>query len=98
MTGKLERQQGVEGRRALGAKILKVMDRELSERPFLAGDAYTIADISNFAYSHLAGDAGFDLAAHTHIQAWIERIRSQPGFLAETHPYSIDPYSVRDLP
>lgn len=98
LTGKIDRQQGVEGRRALGVKTLGVMDRELAERPFLAGEAYTIADISNFAYSHLAGEAGFDLSAYPNVEAWIERVRSQPGFLAEMHPYSIDPYSVRDLP
>lgn len=98
LTGKLDRQQGVEGRRALGVKTLGVMDRELGERPFLAGEAYTIADISNFAYSHLAGDAGFDLGLYPNLQAWIGRVRSQPGFLAEMFPYSIDPYSVRDLP
>jgi glutathione S-transferase len=98
LTGKLDRQQGVEGRRALGDKTLRVMDRELAGRPFLAGEAYTIADISNFAYSHLAADAGFDLSAYPHVQAWIERVRAQPDFLAEMHPYSIDPYSARDLP
>jgi len=98
LTGKIERQQGVEGRRALGHKTLGVMDRELARRPFLAGEAYTIADISSFAYSHLAADAGFDLSAYSNVGAWIERIRAQPGFLAEMHPYSIDPYSVRDLP
>jgi glutathione S-transferase len=98
LTGKIERQQGVEGRRALGHKTLGVMDRELARRPFLAGEAYTIADISSFAYSHLAADAGFDLSAYPNVGAWIERIRAQPGFLAEMHPYSIDPYSVRDLP
>ena len=98
LTGKLDRQQGVEGRRALGHKTLRVMDRELAERPFLAGETYTIADISNFAYAHLAGDAGFDLSAYPNVEAWIERVRSQPGFLTEMHPYSIDPYSVRDLP
>lgn len=98
LTGKLERQQGVEGRRALGDRILGVMDRELAGRPFLAGEAYTIADMSNFAYSHLAADAGFDFDRYPNVQAWIGRIRAQPGFLAEMHPYSIDPYSVRDLP
>lgn len=98
LTGKLDRQQGVEGRRALGDRILGVMDRELAGRPFLAGEAYTIADMSNFAYSHLAADAGFDLSLYPNVQAWIGRIRAQPGFLAEMHPYSIDPFSVRDLP
>jgi glutathione S-transferase len=98
LTAKIDRQQGVEGRRGLGDKALGVMDRELGERPFLAGEAYTIADMSNFAYGHLAGDAGFDLGQYPNVQAWIERVRVQPGFLATMYDYSIDPHSVRDLP
>ena len=35
--------------RALGERTLSVLDRELIRRPFIAGDTYTIADISIFA-------------------------------------------------
>ena len=61
-------------------------------------DAYTIADISVFAYASHAADGGFDLAPHRHLRAWIERVRAQPGFLSVTYLYSIDPHSTRDLP
>ncbi len=98
LTGKLDRQVGVEGRRALGVKALGVLDRELARRPFIAGEAYSIADISLFAYGHRAEEAGFDLAAFPAVTAWIERVRMQPGFLDTIYPYSIDPHSARDLP
>jgi glutathione S-transferase len=32
------------------------------------------------------------------MRAWIDRVQSQPRFLAETYPYSIDPHSVNELP
>jgi glutathione S-transferase len=32
------------------------------------------------------------------VVRWIERVRAQPGFLAECHPYAIDPFSSGDLP
>ena len=98
LTGKLDRQVGVEGRRDLGAKALGMLDRELSRRPFAAGEAYTIADMSLFAYTSRAEEAGYDLAAYPAVSAWIERVRMQPGHLATIYPYSIDPHSVRDLP
>lgn len=98
LTGKLDRQQDLEGRRRTGLKALAILDDQLSGRPFIAGDTYTIADISLFAYVHRADEAGFDLADYPAVQTWIRRVRDQPGFLAEMHPYSIDPHSSRDLP
>jgi glutathione S-transferase len=98
LTGKLERMAGIEGRRAIGVKALKVLERELADRPFIAGRAYTIADMSLFAYTHRADEAGFDLGDYPAVTAWIARVKAQPGYLAEMYPYSIDPHSVRDLP
>ncbi len=98
LTGKLELQQGVDARRALGLKTLRALDRELVTRPFAAGDTYTIADMSLFAYTHLADDAGFRLADFPNVVAWVERVKAQPRFLAEVYPYSIDPHSGKDLP
>jgi glutathione S-transferase len=98
LTGKPDRQPGVEGRRALGEKVLTVLDRELGTRDFLAGDTYSIADMSVFAYTHLADDARLPLARHPNVLTWVKRIRAQPRFLGEVHPYSIDPHSHKDLP
>lgn len=99
LTGKLARRSDdvVESKRAGSARCLAVLDRELSARAFLAGDAYTIADISVFAYVHLANEAGFPLEDFGNIMAWTRRVREQPRFLSETFPYSIDPHSGSEL-
>ena len=95
LTGILGRQPDIEWRRALGAQVLAVLDSELRNRPFLAGTDYTIADMSIFAYTHLATEADFDLASRTNLVSWTERVRAQPGFLAVTYPYSLDPHSSK---
>lgn len=99
LTGKLPRRAPalVEGKRGAGLQSLALLETELSARDFIAGDAYTIADIAVFAYGSLAAEAGFDLAPYPRFLAWIERVRSQPGHLAQMHPYSIDPHSVKEL-
>lgn len=100
MTGKLPQRDAamVEGKRKAALRTLALLDNELASRPFIAGDTYTIADMSIFAYASRAAEAGLSLEAYPHFRAWIERVQSQPGFLAEMHPYSIDPQSIRELP
>jgi glutathione S-transferase len=99
LTGKLnDFVREVPTARALGNRALDILNAELGKRPFIAGNAYTIADISLFAYSHVAPDANFDLSARTHLTAWIDHVRRQPGFTGEVFPYSIDPYSGQKLP
>lgn len=100
MTGKQDRRPPglIEMKRSGGLRALGILDRELSTRPFVAGDGYTIADISMFAYGHRADEAGLPLADFRHVCAWIERVRAQPGFLQGIHPYSVDPHSWKELP
>ena len=99
LTGKLgEFASEVPTARALGERALRVLDSELVRRPFIAGDAYTIADVSVFAYAHVAGDANFDLSDRPNLKAWFDRVRDQAGFFGEVAPYSSDPYSSQKLP
>ena len=100
MTVKLAQRDAalVAGKRKAALRALALLDDELSSRPFIAGDAYTIADMSIFAYASRAAEAGLSLQPYPRFRAWIERVESQPGFLAEVHPYSIDPHSIRELP
>ena len=99
LTNKLERfARDVATAHALGNRVLDVLDGEFAKRPFIAGDAYTIADMSIFAYSHVAADAGFDLSARANLTAWFDRVRCQPGFADEVVPYSSDPHSAQGLP
>jgi glutathione S-transferase len=65
-----------------GNSALAVMERHLSSNDFFADGRYTIADIALFAYTHCAGDGGFDLSAYPALNRWLERVRAQPGFVA----------------
>ena len=65
-----------------GHKALLVMEDQLSQSPFLAGENMTIADISLYAYTHVAHEGGFDLSRYQAIQDWFTRIESQPDYLA----------------
>jgi glutathione S-transferase len=99
LTAKLDRfSRDVATARVLGNRALDVLDHEFGRTPFIAGDTYTIADISIFAYSHVAGDAEFDLSQRKNLTKWFDRVRHQPGFKGEVVPYSIDSYSTQKLP
>jgi glutathione S-transferase len=99
LTGKLGQfSSEIATARALGNRALDVLDGELSMRPFIAGDTYTIADISIFAYTHVAADAEFDVSARANLTGWFDRVRRQPGFMGKVIPYSEDPYSTQKLP
>ena len=100
MTGKLALRSPdlVQGKRAAAARSLALLDSELSARPFIAGDAYTIADIALFAYASRAEEADLSLAQYPDFRAWIARVERQAGFLAQMHPYSADPHAGKELP
>ena len=100
MTGKLGRRlpQLVEAKRAGSLNTLALLERELAARPFIAGDDYTIADMSIFAYASRAEEAGLSLEPYPNFRAWIARVEAQPRFLATMYPYSIDPNSGNELP
>ena len=68
-------------RRASGREALKVMERHLREREFFVGERFTIADITLFAYTHVAGEAGFDLEPLPAVRAWLARVEAQPGIV-----------------
>ncbi len=62
-----------------GRVALAVMESHLENREFFVGGAYSIADIALYAYTHVAGEGGFDLGEFPAIGAWLGRVRAQPG-------------------
>jgi hypothetical protein len=60
------------------------MEHHLDQEPFFVGKCYSIADIALYAYTHVAGEGGFELANYPAVQAWLERVRSQPGHVPIT--------------
>ncbi len=61
---------------------LKVLERHLASRKWFVGEGYSVADLALFAYTHLAPDAGHDLAPFPAVSAWLERVRQQAGWFA----------------
>jgi glutathione S-transferase len=66
-------------RRKGGYAALDAMEGHLAGREFLVADRYSIADIALYAYTHVAGEGGFDLAGYPAIADWLERVAAQPG-------------------
>ena len=65
---------------------LDVLDRQLAENPFIAGDDYTIADMAIFPwYGNLAlgrqYNAGefLDVASYKNVVAWAEKLDARPA-------------------
>jgi glutathione S-transferase len=64
-----------------GRGALRVLDEHLASRKFLVAERFTIADIALFAYTHCAGDGGFDLTPYAALGPWFSRVRAQRGHL-----------------
>jgi GST-like protein len=67
---------------------LDVLDRQLAERPFIAGDSYTIADMAIWAWygqlvlGRLYEAAEFlDVGSYAHVQRWARLIDARPAVL-----------------
>ena len=67
-------------------RLLDVLDRNLSERQYLCGDEYTIADMANYAWygalvtQNIYEAAEFlDVAAYTHVIRWVKDIEARPA-------------------
>lgn len=89
------RSKGAEVEAWLEARLrddLSVLEQELTERRYLAGDQVSIADVSLCAYLWWLADAGLDIADWPHTQAWLARIAAQPGW---QHP---DELMAADIP
>jgi len=62
-----------------GYVALDAMERHLDDKTFLVAERYSLADISLYAYTHVADEGGFDLDPYPAIRAWLERVAAQPG-------------------
>lgn len=62
-----------------GERALDFMETQLSGRNWLAGDRFSIADISLLAYSRRAHEGGFDTGARPSVLAWIRRCEQALG-------------------
>jgi glutathione S-transferase len=66
-------------RTAAGHRALAAMEGHLATREWFVGDGMTLADIALYAYTHVAGEGGFELESYPAITRWLARVASQPG-------------------
>ncbi|NIP18773.1 MAG: glutathione S-transferase family protein [Xanthomonadales bacterium] len=70
-----------------GLQALGVMENVLTRQRFIAGGRFSIADIALYAYTHVAGDSGFELDPFPAVCAWLVRVADRPGhFDLDTMP------------
>jgi glutathione S-transferase len=69
-----------------GADALAVLERGLTGCQWLVGGTPTLADIALFAYTHVAGEAGYRLADYPAVSAWIARFKALPWYAPITEP------------
>ena len=67
---------------------LTFVDKALSGRDWLVGEACTIADIGCWGRMVFMAEGGLDITRWPRLQAWSERLKSMPGFAL---PYDLIP-------
>lgn len=56
-----------------GLAALARMEAALGETRWIAGERFTLADVALFAYTRVAPEGGFDLAAFPAVSDWVRR-------------------------
>ncbi|MFT5488243.1 MAG: GST-like protein [Paracoccaceae bacterium] len=70
------------GRERYGGEVRRlcdVMNARLAEVPFLAGDAYSVADIATYPWIALHKWFGLELADLPHLRRWYGEIKARPA-------------------
>ncbi|MGZ3197822.1 MAG: glutathione S-transferase family protein [Croceibacterium sp.] len=71
----------IPAKRMAGEEALDLMEQELSGRDWFVGNSCTLADISLYAYTHVAEAGSFPLEDYRHVCAWLKRIAALPGYV-----------------
>ena len=81
-SGEAERYASViERKTADGYRALDALEAHLGHEDgsYVVGMHMSLADIALYAYTHVAGEGGFDLAGYPAIRAWLDRVAAEPG-------------------
>lgn len=70
----------IERYRQLTNDAFAVLDSHLAGgHPWLAGDDYSIADIAQFGWTHIAKIIDFDFSQYRYLSAWYQRVAQRPA-------------------
>ena len=71
----------------LARTALEMLEAHFKRCSFLVGSSCSIADLANFAYTHVAHDAGFSMSDYPAVGAWLERVATLPRFVDDLTAY-----------
>ncbi len=60
-------------------RIYGVLNQQLGQNRFIAGNSYSIADIATFPWIRSWQNQGVDWADYPHLKAWFDRIAARPA-------------------
>ena len=60
-------------------RLYGVMDRQLANRPYIAGDTYTIADMAIYPWLRNWKNQGIDWADHPRLKDWYDKMEARPA-------------------
>jgi glutathione S-transferase len=78
MLGGAPSEEALAEKQRVGYLALDALEGGLVGQEFLVGGRYSIADIALYAYTHVAGEGGFDLGRYPAISGWLARVAAQP--------------------
>lgn len=70
----------IEAARVKTEACLAVLDAQLAARPYLNGDAFTVADIPVGAGVNRWYKLPIERASRPNVERWLERLKDRPGF------------------
>jgi glutathione S-transferase len=76
--------EAAERRRRGALAGLAVLEAHLARHEFFVAGRYGIAI---YGYTHVAGEAGIDLADFPAVRAWCERVAGRDGYVNDLEPY-----------
>ena len=75
--------EAADGLKAIAQDGLEWFDAQLAGRDFIAGDRFTLADITLFAFLDFGGTVGQAVdPSLKNLSGWLERVRSRPSVAA----------------
>lgn len=67
-----------------GYSALDIMEAHLADNLWFIGGGRSIADVALYAYTHVAGEGGFELTRYPNIMVWLDRFSDHPNHIRIT--------------
>ena len=74
--------EAIEVERLKTEEVMKILDARLADRPYVAGDTFTIGDIPLGCFAYRWYALPIEHGEHPHLLRWYERLQARPAFRA----------------